>query len=207
MVLLDEEAARRYAGHIEIATDRHLQLFEDLDALVAIRNYAFHEGRTQHANELSSDLPELTERLFMEVFAALKVGLGVGRRARGQHSLRTYEVWLDESARRAAVAGLRQGCAGDVLAVLATPRRHRGAPRAVRWDPVRPLTGPGDWLSRVWHDPRVSLPRSLAARRRRRRRPIDPAWIADPRCGGGLLVAVEPVEHSDRSVGHTISIF
>jgi hypothetical protein len=75
MLLLDEEAARRYAGHVRISTDRHPQLFEDLDKLVAVRNYTFHEGRTQHAGELSSGVPELAERLFMDVFATLKVGL------------------------------------------------------------------------------------------------------------------------------------
>lgn len=75
VLLLDEEAARHYAGHVRIATDRHPQLFEDLDELVAIRNFTFHEGRTPHVGGLSLDLPELVERLFMEVLAALKVGI------------------------------------------------------------------------------------------------------------------------------------
>lgn len=75
VVLLDEAASRCYAGHVKIAADRHPQLFDDLDALIAIRNYTFHEGRTPHASELLLDLPEQAERLFMEVFGALNVGL------------------------------------------------------------------------------------------------------------------------------------
>jgi SNF2 family DNA or RNA helicase len=45
------------------------------------------------------------------------------------------------------------------------------------------LTGPGDWLSRLWHDPQVALPPSLAAmfQAAPAARPIDPAWIAEPR--------------------------
>ncbi|HEX3760676.1 MAG TPA: DEAD/DEAH box helicase [Kofleriaceae bacterium] len=112
-------------------------------------------------------------------------GLRVTRR--GKRSLRAYDVWLDDAGEASCscpdFAKAALGLCKHVLAVLATPRRPRGSPRAVRWDPVRPLTGPGDWLSRLWHDPRVSLPRSLAAmfQATSAARPIDPARIDESR--------------------------
>src|SRR5690606_35747097 len=81
------------------------------------------------------------------------------------------------------------------LAVIAgTRHRRRFGPRALRWDPMRPFTGPGDWLERVWHDPDVALPRPLAAlfQPAPAARPIDRAWTADParrRAAVDLLLA------------------
>jgi len=118
-------------------------------------------------------------------------GLRVGRRGRGPRSPRAYDVWFDDAGEASCscpdFAKAALGMCKHVLAALAAPRRvgrrPRDAPRALRWDPVRPLTGPGDWLSRLWHDPRVSLPRSLAAmfQAAPAGRPIDQAWIAEPR--------------------------
>lgn len=111
-------------------------------------------------------------------------GLCVRRRGRGR---RTYDVWLDDAGDASCscpdFAKASLGMCKHVLAVLATSHRRRGAPRVLRWDPVRPLGGPGDWLSRLWHDPRASLPRSLAAmfQATSAGRPIDPASIAEPR--------------------------
>src|SRR6185295_14032260 len=74
------------------------------------------------------------------------------------------------------------GLCKHVLAVLSRGRRP-SAPRALRWDPVRPLTGPGDWLARVWCDPRVGVRGSLSAmfQPAPAARPIDPAIIGGAR--------------------------
>ncbi len=118
-------------------------------------------------------------------------GLRVGRRGRGPRSPRAYDVWFDDAGEVSCscpdFAKAALGMCKHVLAALAAPRRvgrrPRDAPRALRWNPVRPLTGPGDWLSRLWHDPRASLPRPLAAmfQATSAGRPVDPAWIAEPR--------------------------
>jgi superfamily II DNA or RNA helicase len=114
-------------------------------------------------------------------------GLRVGRPGRGKRSRRAYDVWLDDEGEASCscpdFAKAALGMCKHALAVLTTPRRQRGTPRALRWDPVRPLTGPGDWLSRLWHDPRVALPRSLAAmfQAAPAARPIDPASIVEAR--------------------------
>lgn len=75
LLLLQTDAARDYARHIRLATESHPRLFEDLDQLVALRNYTFHEGRTRVADHLVSDLPEHTGNLFLATFAALHVGM------------------------------------------------------------------------------------------------------------------------------------
>jgi SNF2 domain-containing protein/helicase-like protein/SWIM zinc finger len=114
-------------------------------------------------------------------------GFRVGRRGRGKLPARVYNVWLgdigDASCSCPDFAKAALGLCKHVLAVLANPRRHRFTPLALRWDPVRPLTGPGDWFSRVWHDPRVKLPRQLAAmfQAAPAARPIDPAWLGEER--------------------------
>ncbi|HEU4730603.1 MAG TPA: DEAD/DEAH box helicase [Kofleriaceae bacterium] len=118
-------------------------------------------------------------------------GLRVGRGGRGKRSPRAYDVWFDDAGEASCscpdFVKAALGMCKHVLAALASThrvgRRPRYAPRALRWDPVRPLTGPGDWLSRLWHDPRASLPRSLAAmfQATSAGRPIDPPWIAEPR--------------------------
>ncbi|HEX4422359.1 MAG TPA: DEAD/DEAH box helicase [Kofleriaceae bacterium] len=114
-------------------------------------------------------------------------GMRVARRGRSKRSPRVYDVWFDDAGEASCscpdFAKAALGLCKHVLAAMAQPRRHHSAPRAVRWDPVRPLTGPGDWLARLWHDPRVTLPRSLAAmfQATPAGRPIDPAWIDDAR--------------------------
>lgn len=75
ILLLDLEAARRYAGHVQVAVQRHPDLFDDLAELIAIRNHAFHEGRGRTSSAPSSDLPEHAERRFMAVVGALGLGL------------------------------------------------------------------------------------------------------------------------------------
>jgi superfamily II DNA or RNA helicase len=115
-------------------------------------------------------------------------GFRVARRGRAERSpARAYHVWLgdrgDASCSCPDFAKAALGLCKHALAVLATQRRHRPAPLALRWDPVRPLTGPGDWLARLWHDPRAKLPRQLTAmfQAAPAARPIDPVWISERR--------------------------
>lgn len=109
-------------------------------------------------------------------------GFRVGKR--GKHA-RTYDVWFgasdDGSCSCPDFAKASLGSCKHMLAVLAGSRRLRFAKRALRWDPVRPFTGPGDWFERVWHDPELALPRQLSAmfQRAPAARPIDSAWTAD----------------------------
>jgi hypothetical protein len=130
-------------------------------------------------------------------------GYRVGRR--GKQS-RTYDVWLgdagDGSCGCPDFAKAALGLCKHVLAVLSGARRCRFAPRALRWDPVRPLTGPGDWLARVWWDPRATLRRPLSSmfQSASAARPIDPAAIAD---AGRRLAIVELLIaacHRDRQI-------
>jgi superfamily II DNA or RNA helicase len=110
-------------------------------------------------------------------------GFRVGKRGK---QARTYDVWFgasdDGSCSCPDFAKASLGACKHMLAVVAGSRRLRFAPRALRWDPVRPFTGPGDWLERVCHDPEVALPRQLSAmfQRAPAARPIDRAWTADP---------------------------
>lgn len=109
-------------------------------------------------------------------------GVRVGRRGGGPS--RAYDVWFDGAGEASCscpdFAKASLGMCKHVLAALPSPRRARGAPRALRWDPVRPLTGLGDWLARLSHDPRAALPRSLAAMFRAGRS-IDAAWLTEAR--------------------------
>jgi len=111
-------------------------------------------------------------------------GFRVGKRGK---QARTYEVWLDGTGEGSCscpdFAKAALGLCKHVLAVATGPRRRKLSPRALRWDPIRPLTGPGDWLDRIWHDPRVALPRSLAAmfQTAPSARPIEPELVAGPR--------------------------
>jgi superfamily II DNA or RNA helicase len=116
------------------------------------------------------------------------LGVSVGRRGGARRSpARAYDVWLDDAGDASCscpdFAKAALGLCKHALAVLAAPRRRRFTPRAVRWDPVRPLTGPGDWFARLWHDPRAELPRSLSGlfQSASAGRPIDPAAVGEPR--------------------------
>ncbi|MDQ3370025.1 MAG: SNF2-related protein, partial [Myxococcota bacterium] len=56
------------------------------------------------------------------------------------------------------------GLCQHALAVWLAPDAELGADAlpplpALRWDPIRPLTGPGDYLARIWFDPRAALRR------------------------------------------------
>ncbi|MGE0867548.1 MAG: DEAD/DEAH box helicase [Kofleriaceae bacterium] len=110
-------------------------------------------------------------------------GLRVGKRDK---QARSYDVWLstsdDGSCSCPDFIKASLGACKHLLAAVENPRRRRFGPRALRWDPVRPFTGPGDWLERVWHDPQVALPPQLSAmfQRAPAGRPIDVAWTADP---------------------------
>jgi hypothetical protein len=121
-------------------------------------------------------------------------GFRVGRPHSGRSSpARVYDVWIDDAGEASCscpdFAKAALGLCKHSFAALASARAGSGrrrrlhAPRALRWDPIRPLTGAGDWLARLWHDGRVALPRSLAAMFQRTpvARPIDPAWIGDAR--------------------------
>jgi hypothetical protein len=92
---------------------------------------------------------------------------GLYRVGRGGARERQYTVWLDEVAPLGgscscpdyakAALGL---CKHIVRAGLAARERRAGraparAPK-LRWDPVRPLTGPGDWLDRLYWRGEVS---------------------------------------------------
>ena len=113
-------------------------------------------------------------------------GVRVERRGASRRApARAYDVWFDPSGDASCgcpdFAKAALGLCKHALAVLAAPRRRRFAPRALRWDPVRPLTGPGDWFARLWHDPQAPLPRSLSAMFPPGPSAIDPAWLGPAR--------------------------
>jgi hypothetical protein len=73
---------------------------------------------------------------------------------------RSYELWignpreLEGSCSCLDYAKASLGACKHLLAVFERPHLVRASKRpALRWDPVRPLTGPGDPLERVWLDP------------------------------------------------------
>ena len=115
------------------------------------------------------------------VVRAAPGGCRVAKRGR---KARAYDVWLDGAGEGSCscpdFAKAALGLCKHMLAVMAGTRRRGFAPRALRWDPIRPLTGPGDWLERIWHDPRVALPRALAAmfQAAPAARPIEPGLVA-----------------------------
>ncbi len=170
--VLTEHAARRGADELSSAlADRALRVTRGTDFAVA-----------------RDALDALLRRLDSSRDDGLVVrsapgGLRVGRRGK---QARPYEVWLaasgDGSCSCPDFAKASLGSCKHLLAVIAGSRRLRFAPRALRWDPVRPFTGPGDWLERVWHDPEIALPRQLSGmfQRAPAARPIDRGWTADP---------------------------
>ncbi|MGN6110050.1 MAG: DEAD/DEAH box helicase [Kofleriaceae bacterium] len=89
------------------------------------------------------------------------------RAARRGKRAQRYELWLGETDGEGSCScpdfgKSALGLCKHLLAVLQRPRYRRSPARALRWDPVRPLTGAGDRLERLWRDPRVPLPRHLA---------------------------------------------
>ncbi|MBA3538554.1 MAG: hypothetical protein H0T79_02900, partial [Deltaproteobacteria bacterium] len=109
----------------------------------------------------------------------------IGRRGKAG---RAYEVWVGDAEKLEGSCGCLDYakaalglCKHLLLAIerARTMRRRPGSTPALRWDPIRPLTGPGDWLERVWLDDHVpALARLFRAREGRRR--IDPARIQRP---------------------------
>ncbi|CAN5905244.1 DEAD/DEAH box helicase [soil metagenome] len=81
---------------------------------------------------------------------------------------RPYEIWIGDVERGEGSCSCADfgkaslGLCKHVIAVLQSPRVRQGEARALRWNPVRPLTGPGGRLDRLWHDPEQRLPRGLA---------------------------------------------
>jgi superfamily II DNA or RNA helicase len=73
-----------------------------------------------------------------------------------------YEVWIGDDAASCSCLDFGKAALGmckHVLAVLARGVKPGRASRpAVRWDPIRPLTGPGDYLARIWLDRLGSAP-------------------------------------------------
>ncbi len=111
-------------------------------------------------------------------------GYRATRKDRGTRG--AYEVWLadaDEVVGSCSCPDYGKAALGlckHLLAVARLPRRKASSsPRALRWDPVRPLTGPGDRLARLWLDPRVRAPARVAAlfQDAPGARPIEPAAI------------------------------
>ncbi|MEO8706433.1 MAG: DEAD/DEAH box helicase, partial [Kofleriaceae bacterium] len=103
----------------------------------------------------------------------------VARRGRGS---RGYEVWLahvesmEGSCTCPDFAKASLGLCKHLFAVLASKHAHRASKaRGLRWDPVRPLTGPGDWLDRIWLDPTANVPARVARlfQKAPARRPIE----------------------------------
>jgi SNF2-related domain/Helicase conserved C-terminal domain len=115
----------------------------------------------------------------------------VGRRGRGRQH---YDVWIGDPKKLEGSCGCLDfgkaslGVCKHVLAAIeGRARRSRRGARAarrpsLRWNPVRPLTGAGDSLARLWFDrqagdarpPRGLFRQALAGC------PIDPARLADP---------------------------
>lgn len=169
--VLTEHAARRRADELSAAlADRALRVTRGADFAVA------RDALDALVRRLDSSRDDDL------VVRAAPGGYRVGRR--GKQS-RTYDVWLgdagDGSCSCPDFAKAALGLCKHVLAVLSGARRRRFTPRALRWDPVRPLTGPGDWLARVWWDPRAALRRPLSSmfQPAPAARPIDPETLVD----------------------------
>jgi len=101
----------------------------------------------------------------------------------------SYEVWIgDPTQLEGSCSCLDFGKASlgvckHVLVALERRRIARPSLRpALRWDPIRPLGGPGDYLARIWFDRRASA--ALRSRALFQQAPaacpIDPMRIADP---------------------------
>jgi superfamily II DNA or RNA helicase len=78
-------------------------------------------------------------------------------------------------------AGAKARPPADVAGTTTTapPEREHGP--WLRWDPVRPFTGPGDWLDRVGWQPRASSPGGSATAR------VVALFTAAPEAGGSGL--------------------
>jgi len=170
--VLTTHAARRGAGpHAAMLAVRALRVTRGADFAVA--SDALDALLRRLASSRDDDL----------IVRTAPGGWSVGRRGK---RARGYAVWLDDTGDASCncpdFAKAALGLCKHALAVMAGSSRRRVKPRALRWDPVRPLTGPGDWLARVWHDPRAALPRGLVAmfQLAPAARPIDAAGLTEP---------------------------
>jgi SNF2-related domain/Helicase conserved C-terminal domain len=122
----------------------------------------------------------------------------VARRGRARQG---YDVWIGEATTLEASCGCLDfgkaslGVCKHVLAAIeGRARRSRREARparrpSLRWDPIRPLTGPGDSLARLWFDrqagdarpPRGLFPAAASGGF------LDPARLADPVVRGATL--------------------
>jgi superfamily II DNA or RNA helicase len=173
MTILLAHASRRGAGpHAEVLAARAIQVTRGADFRVS------HDALDALLRRLDSSRDD---GLVVRPGPAGE-GYRVGRRGKRAPA---YDVWIDDAGAASCscpdFAKAALGLCKHALAAIAG-RRRRCGPRALRWDPVRPLTGPGDWLARVWRDPGVALPRRLAAlfQHAPAAQPIDPAVLADP---------------------------
>ncbi|MGE0551599.1 MAG: DEAD/DEAH box helicase [Kofleriaceae bacterium] len=172
LAVLTERAADRGAGELSaVLAQRAVRVTRGTDFAVALDALDALLRRLDSSRD-----DDLVVRMAPD-------GLRVGKRAK---QARTYDVWLsasgDGSCSCPDFVKASLGACKHLLAVIENPRRRRFRPRALRWDPVRPFTGPGDWLERVWHDPQVALPDQLSVmfQRTPAGRPIDRAWTTDP---------------------------
>ena len=124
-------------------------------------------------------LDALLRRLDSALADELVVRAGSGSFRVGK--VRTYDVWLSASGEGSCscpdFAKASLGACKHLLAVVAGGRKAC-APRALRWDPVRPFAGPGDWFERIWHDPAVASPRHVAAMFHGA---LDRTWVGERR--------------------------
>ncbi len=106
----------------------------------------------------------------------------------------SYDVWLasdrelEGSCSCPDFGKASLGLCKHLLSALALPRR-RTSPRALRWDPVRPLTGPGDRLERLWLNAgaRVSPAIAMLFQAAPAGRPIEPGAVS----GAARLTTIE----------------
>jgi hypothetical protein len=175
MEVLTDHAARRHADELAAAlADRAIRVTRGADFAVARDALDALVRRLESSRD--DDL----------VVRGVSGGHRVGRRGK---RARAYDVWLAAAGEGSCscpdFAKASLGLCKHLFAVLAAvgTTRRRFTPRALRWDPVRPLTGPGDWLVRVWHDPRVALRRPLSAMFQvaPAARPIDATRLGDAR--------------------------
>lgn len=102
---------------------------------------------------------------------------------------RGYDVWIAAGEELAGscscpdFAKASLGLCKHLLAVGSRKTYRSSPPRALRWDPIRPLTGTGDRLARLWHDRRARLAPSLTGwfQPAPAGQPIDPAVLAESR--------------------------
>jgi superfamily II DNA or RNA helicase len=169
--VLVDRAERKKAGDLSVMlAERALAVTDGADFAVA---YDAFEALMRRLDSSRDD--ELVVR-------AAPGGYRVGKRGK---RARVYDVWLADGGGSCSCPDFAKAALGlckHVLAALLAGRRP-GAPRALRWDPIRPLSGPGDWLARVWHDPRVVVREPVAKlfQGAPAARPIDPASIAGAR--------------------------